>query len=204
MGHRFMEIAFTDEVKREQERHGSRANYARAEGGEPWADELGPDETAFLTARDSFYMASVGSSGWPYVQHRGGPPGFVKVLDPRTFGFADFRGNRQYVSVGNVRGDDRVATIFVDYPRRQRLKILGHARLVGEDEPELLARLRDPGYRARVERGWVITVAGFDWNCPQHITPRWTEAEIAAATQPLRDRVAELERELAALRKPAR
>lgn len=198
MGHRFAELAFTPRVQQAQEAAGSRANYARLHGGPDFNDVLGPDEEQFLAARDSLYLATVGETGWPYVQHRGGPPGFVQVLDERTIGFADFRGNRQYVSVGNLAGDERIALIAVDYPRRRRLKLLGHARIVTiEGEPELLERLRTPAYRARVERGIVVTIAGFDWNCPQHITPRYTEAEIAAAAQPLRDRIAQLEAELA-------
>jgi predicted pyridoxine 5'-phosphate oxidase superfamily flavin-nucleotide-binding protein len=201
MGHRFAELAFTPRVQQAQEAAGSRANYARLHGGPDFNDVLGPDEEQFLAARDSLYLATVGETGWPYVQHRGGPPGFVKVLDERTIGFADFRGNRQYVSVGNLAGDQRIALIAVDYPRRRRLKLLGHARIVTADaEPALLERLRTPAYRARVERGIVVTIAGFDWNCPQHITPRYTEAEIAAATQPLRDRIAQLEVELQSAR----
>jgi predicted pyridoxine 5'-phosphate oxidase superfamily flavin-nucleotide-binding protein len=201
MGHRFAELAFTPRVQQAQEAAGSRANYARLHGGPDFNDVLGPDEEQFLAARDSLYLATVGETGWPYVQHRGGPPGFVKVLEERTIGFADFRGNRQYVSVGNLAGDQRIALIAVDYPRRRRLKLLGHARIVTADaEPALLERLRTPAYRARVERGIVVTIAGFDWNCPQHITPRYTEAEIAAATQPLRDRIAQLELELQSAR----
>ena len=198
MGRHFAEIAFTDRVKAMQEVQGSRAGYARFEGAEEPFDGLGPAEAAFLAARDSFYLATVSETGWPYVQHRGGPPGFVRVLDERTIGFADFRGNRQYVSVGNLAGDDRVALILVDYPRRRRLKVLGHARAVtAEDDPILLRRLEVEGYPAKVERGLIIAVAAFDWNCPQHITPRFTEAEIVAAIAPLHARIAELEAALA-------
>ena len=196
MGHRFAELAFTDRVRTLQEQEGSRASYARFEGGEAHHDRLGPAEAAFLAARDSFYLATVSETGWPYVQHRGGPPGFVKVLDERTVGFADFRGNRQYVSLGNLGGDDRVALILVDYPRRRRLKLLGHARAV--EDPATVARLAVEGYPAKVERGLLIEVAAFDWNCPQHLTPRFTEAEIAAAAAPLHARIAELEAALAA------
>jgi len=198
MSRHFAEIAFTDRVKAMQEVQGSRAGYARFEGAEEPFDGLGPAETGFLAARDSFYLATVSETGWPYVQHRGGPPGFVRVLDERTIGFADFRGNRQYVSVGNLAGHDRVALILVDYPRRRRLKVLGHARAVtAKDEPALLRRLEVEGYPAKVERGLIIAVAAFDWNCPQHITPRFTEAEIAAAVAPLHARIAELEAALA-------
>ena len=199
MGHRFAELAFTDRVKAVQEREGTRGSYARFEGGEAHHDRLGPAEAEFLAARDSLYMATISETGWPYVQHRGGPKGFVKVLDERTIGFADFRGNRQYVSVGNLQGDDRVALILVDYPNRRRLKLLGRARAItAEDDPVTLGRLEVPGYRAKVERGLVIAVEALDWNCPQHITPRFTEEEVTAAVAPLHARIAELEAALAA------
>jgi len=181
MGHRFAELAFTPKVRAIQELQGSRAHYARMEGGEPFNDELTEREAQFLSERDSLYMASVSETGWPYVQHRGGPPGFLKVIDPRTIGFADFRGNRQYVSVGNLATDDRVALILVDYPNRSRLKLLGHAQVIAPEQTELLAALQTPGYRGKVERGLLIKVAAFDWNCPQHITPRYTQAEWSAA-----------------------
>ncbi|MGD9509394.1 MAG: pyridoxamine 5'-phosphate oxidase family protein [Geminicoccaceae bacterium] len=198
MGHRFADIAFTDRVKALQKVQGSRTAYSRLEGGEVHHNRLGVAEAAFLAERDSFYMATVSETGWPYVQHRGGPPGFIKVLDERTLGFADFRGNQQFVSVGNLVGDDRVALILVDYPRRRRLKILGHARVVTvHDDPDLVRRFELDTYPAKIERALVITVDAFDWNCPQHITPRFTEAEIAAAVAPLRARIAELEAELA-------
>lgn len=178
MPHKFAEIAFTDAVKRLQEKHGSRGAYARLEGETDVHGKLGPDEAAFLSLRDSFYMASVGETGWPYIQHRGGPRGFVRVLDEGTIGFADFTGNRQYITLGNVTGNDRVALFFMDYPNRTRLKLLGHASIVPPDDAATLARLKLPGYKARVERGIVVRVAGFDWNCPQHITPRYTVEEI--------------------------
>src|SRR5689334_16589812 len=197
MRHHFGDIAFTDRVKALQEIHGSRAAYARMEGGEAQPDRLGP-EAAFLAARDSLYMATVSETGWPYVQHRGGPPGFIKVLNDHTVGFADFRGNQQFVSLGNLAGDGRVALILVDYPRRRRLKILGHARAVtDEDDPAWRNRFEVEGYPARMERALVIDVVAFDWNCPQHITPRFTETEIAAAVAPLHARIAELEAALA-------
>ena len=178
MGHRFAALAFTESVREVQETLGSRAGYAAMDKGEDTNHVLAEREAAFIGARDSFYMASVSETGWPYVQHRGGPGGFVRVLDERTIGFADFRGNRQYVSVGNLRKDDRVALIFMDYPNRARLKVLGRVRLVGGGEAGLLARLEVPGYRARVERGFIIRIEAFDWNCSQHITPRYTEAEV--------------------------
>jgi len=193
MGHRFAEIAFTPRVRDVQTREGSRTHYARAELGPDTNDRLGEAERAFIEARDSFYMASVSETGWPYVQHRGGPVGFLKALDERTIGFADFRGNRQYVSVGNLGHDDRVAMILVDYPTRTRLKILGHARIVDSPDAVTMSRLAVPGYRARVERVIVVDVVAFDWNCPQHITPRYTTAEVEVMVAPLRERIRELE-----------
>jgi uncharacterized protein len=179
-----------------QKAMGSSTHYEKTMRGEPYNQELGPDEMAFIKLRDMFYMASVSETGWPYVQHRGGPPGFIKVLDATSLGFADYRGNRQYVSVGNVSTDDRVALILVDYPNRTRLKLFGHARIVNSDEPEILAALNTPAYRARVERGFIIKVAAYDWNCPQHITPRFTEAEIASVMGSLRERIRDLETQL--------
>lgn len=202
---RFAEIAFTPAVKAVQTRMRSRAAYARLARADGTPDRLGEDEVAFLAARDSFYLASVGEGGWPYVQHRGGPPGFVRVLDAETIAFADYRGNRQYVSVGNVAGDERVAMIVVDYANRARLKVLARASVT--EEPEILARVIDPAYAARVERAFVLRVEGLDWNCPQHITPRYTAREVEDATAPLRRRLAELEEEnrrLRALRDAAR
>ena len=197
MSHRFAEIAFTPNVKKAQEINGSRRSYARLDKGEVHHDVLGPREAAFIAERDSFYMATVSETGWPYIQHRGGAPGFVRVLDQKTIGFADFRGNRQYISVGNLETNDRVSMILMDYPNRARLKILGRARLVGLDEQDILTRLSLPDYRAVVERGFVITVEAFDWNCPQHITPRFTPAEIEKAVAPLHQRIVELEQMLA-------
>jgi predicted pyridoxine 5'-phosphate oxidase superfamily flavin-nucleotide-binding protein len=161
-------------------------------------DRLGEKETAFIAQRDGFDLASLGETGWPYVQFRGGAPGFLRVLDERTLGWADFRGNLQYVSVGNVTVTYRVSLFLMDYAKRRRLKIFGHAtlRAVGADDG-LAARLAVPGYEATVERAAIVRVAGFDWNCPQHITPRFTLAEVERATQPLRDRIAELEARLA-------
>ncbi|MGH8522972.1 MAG: pyridoxamine 5'-phosphate oxidase family protein [Gammaproteobacteria bacterium] len=139
-----------------------------------------------MAERDSFYIGSVGENGWPYVQHRGGPKGFLKVLDEKTIGFADFRGNRQYISVGNVNEDDRVSLLLMDYPNRQRLKLWARARIVDPNEqPELVARLEMPTYRARIERGIVMTIEAVDWNCPQHITPRYTQAELEGLIAPL-------------------
>lgn len=194
MPHGFADIAFTDTVKRLQEEMGSRSAYARmSEAPGRQNSRLGDAEVAFIGARDSFYMATVGETGWPYMQHRGGPAGFVRVLDDATMGFADFRGNRQYVSVGNLQTNNRISLFFMDYPGRQRLKLFGRARVIGPDQPALLARLEVADYRARVERGILISVEGFDWNCPQHITPRIAADQVAAATATLSHRIAELE-----------
>lgn len=193
MTSRFLNIVFTPAVKTAQEAHGSRSAYARRDSaGE--ADRLTESEAAFIAARDSFYMATVSETGWPYIQHRGGAPGFVKLLDDCTLGFADFGGNRQYVSVGNLSRDDRAALFFMDYPQRRRLKLLGRVRAVDlAASPELAAALIDGSYKARVERGFVIDVAAFDWNCAQHIAPRYTMEEIAPTIEALRARIAELE-----------
>jgi len=180
MGHKFAEIAFTPNVRQVQEQNGSRKNYVQMESGPDSNDRLGDREAEFIAARDSLYMATVSETGWPYIQHRGGPPGFLRVLDDKTIGFSDFRGNRQYVSVGNLAHDDRVSLILIDYPNRERLKILGRSRIIGKDDENELAKLSVPGYRAVVERGLVITIEAFDWNCPLHITPRFTRAEIEA------------------------
>jgi len=182
MAHRYAQIAFTRDVRQAQAEHGSRPAYARLDEGEARNDRLGAFEAAFIAARDSFYMATVNADGWPYVQHRGGPAGFVRVLDERTLGFADFAGNRQYVSLGNALGDDRVSLFFMDYPNRARLKLFGRISVVPGDDLDTLVRLEDADYRARVERGFLIRVEAFDWNCPQHITRRFTEAEWAART----------------------
>lgn len=179
MASAFAKIAFTPNVQAAQARMGSGDAYRSAASGEVEPVELSPYEIDFIAARDSFYQGTVGENGWPYVQHRGGPTGFLKVLDARTIGYADFSGNRQYISVGNLEGDDRVSLFLMDYPGQRRLKIWGRARLIDEDaEPALIARLESPDYRARVERGVVITVEAFDWNCPKYITPRFTEHEV--------------------------
>ncbi|MBA2127385.1 pyridoxamine 5-phosphate oxidase [Hyphomicrobium methylovorum] len=201
MRHRFADLMFTPRVQKIQAEQGSRASYARMIG-QPQAgsDPLTVHEAEFIAARDSFYMATVSETGWPYVQHRGGLPGFLKVIDAHTIGFADYRGNRQYVSAGNLSGDDRVALFLMDYPNRQRLKLIGHASIIDpETEPEIAAKLQD-GYAARVERGIIIHVEGYDWNCPQHITPRFSVPQIEDMLQPLKERLAALEQENAALR----
>lgn len=214
MSEGYAAIAGTGEVRAAQARLGSRGVQARLEGRAAQArlgsrgapvrlgragaapptaeprDPLGASERAFVGARDGFYLASVSSSGWPYVQFRGGPVGFVRSPDGHTLAWADFRGNRQYLSTGNVAGDERVALFFMDYPNRQRLKVFGRARTVdAKDDPDLVAGLVVPGYRAVVEQGFVVTVAAFDWNCPRHITPRYSEPELEALLAPVRDAV---------------
>lgn len=202
MTHRFAEIAFTDSVKAAQEHYRTRSQNERFETHGGPNDALGPGEAEFIAARDSFYMATVSETGWPYVQHRGGPTGFLRVLNPRQLVFADFRGNTQYVSVGNLTHNNRVALILMDYPRRLRLKIQGRARIVDSTEldPEMLRRVEMPTYRARVERVMLIDVEAFDWNCPQHITPRFTQAEVDVVVQPLRHKIALLEAQLREIR----
>ena len=198
MGHAYHDIAFTDAVKALQKARGSRDAYARFEDGPMRGDRIGPDEAAFIAARDSFYMASTGATGWPYVQHRGGPSGFLRVLDDKTLGFADFAGNKQFVSLGNLQHDDRVSLFLMDYANRARLKLFGRASVIASEDAGTLSRLSVPGYRARIERGLRIHVEAFDWNCPQHITPRYTEAEVAQVVKGLTDRIATLQDTLAA------
>jgi predicted pyridoxine 5'-phosphate oxidase superfamily flavin-nucleotide-binding protein len=182
MSHQFAEIMFTDGVKIAQEHVGSRTQYERFTHATGPNDELSAQEADFIARRDSFYIASVNSDGWPYVQHRGGPTGFLRVIGPKCLAFADFRGNKQMISVGNVATNERVSLILMDYPNRRRLKILGHMRVVDADDvtPEALAAVDLGDYSARVKRAVYIDVAAFDWNCPQHITPRYTEEEFAA------------------------
>ena len=204
MTNQFADIAFTPSVRAVQESMGSRRLYARASSEATNGPPLGEGELDFISRRDSFYMASVSETDWPYVQHRGGPVGFLKAVSPSTLGFADYRGNRQYVSVGNVQKNDRIALILVDYPNRERLKILGHARVVSPEETALLDSLKTSNYGARVERGIIIDVAAYDWNCQQHITARFTEAEVETAVAPLRARLSQLEAELIACSESAR
>ena len=185
MSRRFPEITFGDSVKQVQEEQGSRRMGENLEN-QPFDDNtLTPREQQFIGSLDHFYMASTAESGWPYVQFRGGPMGFLKVLDERTLAFADFRGNRQYVSLGNLKKDDRVALFFMDYANQTRLKLLGRVRVVGSQESNLLKDLELGEYRARVERGFAIRVEAFDWNCPQHITPRYTEAQVRELMAPI-------------------
>lgn len=189
MAHKYAELMFTENVKSMQQQQGSRKSYARMEHGDDYNAQLGHKELEFLSESDSFYMASVSETGWPYVQHRGGPKGFIKIIDEATIGFADFRGNKQYISVGNFQANNRVSVFFMDYKNKRRLKMIGRVQVVGENESDILEKLSDPDYKAKVERGLIITIEGFDWNCPQHITPRYTKEDI----QPLMDKLVELE-----------
>jgi len=202
MGRRFAELTFTPLVKEQQEEHGSRHLYERVEQSVDRGDRLGEAEQAFIGERDGFYMASVTETGWPYVQYRGGPVGFLHVLDERTIGFADFRGNKQYISTGNLLHDDRVALFLMDYPNQSRLKILGRAKIhEGDaDAQRLIETLRMPEERAPVERALLIQVEAFDWNCPQHITSRYSEQELTKILAPMRRRLEELEAENKRLR----
>jgi hypothetical protein len=204
MAYGFLDIATTPSVRAAQAANGAAGLYDKV-GGNRRFDRFTEAEADFIAARDSFYMASVSETGWPYVQHRGGPPGFLKLIDPTTLGFAEFRGNRQYITLGNTNADNRVALILMDYPNRRRLKIFARieAREVGDDpadDPGIAAAVAVPGYRGLVERVFLLHLEAFDWNCPQHITPRFTEAEVAAATAPLTARLAALEAENNALR----
>ena len=200
MPYGFLDIASTPAVRAAQEANGAADFWANFHG-DRLSDRFTEAEAAFIAERDSLYMATVSESGWPYVQHRGGPPGFIRILDEKTLAIADFRGNRQYISTGNLTANDRAALILMDYPHRRRLKIYAHieARDLAAD-PELAAKLTLPDYRAKVERGLIMHLAAFDWNCPQHITPRFSEAELAPALAPIRARLEALEAENQALR----
>ena len=202
MGRRFAELAFTPLVKEQQKKHGSRRQYERVEQSIIAGSELGPDEQEFIRTRDGLYMASVSESGWPYIQYRGGSKGFLRVLDEQTLGFADLRGNKQYISLGNLQHDDRVALFLMDYPSQSRLKILGHVEFHEDDASakELIETLRVPEEKTPAERAVLIHVEAFDWNSPQHITPRYTQEELAEILEPMRRRLEALEAENARLR----
>lgn len=203
---KYLDIATTPSVAAAQEHYGSAAPWAQVDMGDraelaEQSQPLGSPEIAFISERDGFYLASVSETGWPYVQYRGGLPGFLKLVDASTLGFADFRGNRQYITTGNVQANDRVSLFLMDYAHRQRLKIFGRMRIVdAAEDATLAAKLVVPGYRGRVERLVLIDVKAFDWNCPQHITPRFTQAEIEGALAPVRDELATLRRENERLR----
>jgi predicted pyridoxine 5'-phosphate oxidase superfamily flavin-nucleotide-binding protein len=178
MTRKYTRITFTDSVKEAQEHYGSRTTAQRVEEWDMDDEHLSENEREFISKRDGFYMATVNGDGWPYLQFRGGPRGFLKVLDDATLAYADFRGNRQYISTGNARANDRVALFFMDYATQRRLKVMARAEIVdADDRPDLLERVALEGYRARVERVVQLHVVAFDWNCPQHITPRFTRDE---------------------------
>jgi len=195
MGYGFLDTLRTPSVEAARKANGGDTAWANFAGHRDF-DRFTDDERAFISQRDSFYMATVTENGWPYMQHRGGAPGFLRVLDDRTLGFADFRGNRQYISVGNLSVDDRAALFLMDYANRARLKILGRVEVKDlKDDPDLAAKLAVPGYKAKVERAMLIHLQNFDWNCPQHITPRFTQAELEPALAPIRKRLIDLQQE---------
>jgi len=189
------DIAFTSSVKSVQERLGSRKGYASMEQRGGWSNVVTPELVAFLSERDTFFISTANAEGQPYIQHRGGPPGFLKVLDDRTLGFADFSGNRQYITVGNLEDNPKAFIFLMDFANRRRIKIWGRAEVV-ENDPRLREKLFDPAYGSEPERMIVFHLDAWDVNCPQHIKPRFTEEEIEESLQSLRDRIAELESEL--------
>jgi uncharacterized protein len=198
----FGSLVFTPLVKKLQERYGSRRQYERMENSGATQDRLTEFETEFLAQRDSFYMATTGATGWPYIQHRGGLKGFLKVIDDRTLAFADLRGNKQYISTGNLLTDNRVAIIMVDYPRQARLKILGRVEIFeGEKAEGWLDKVRMREEKTPIERVFVIQVEAYDWNCPQHITPRYSVEELRDGMKDVEQRIHSLEQENESLRK---
>jgi len=197
MARAFAELAFTDSVKAAQQRNGSREFNQRFEVSPDRRDRITETDADFIARRDSFYQATLGENGWPYMQHRGGPVGFLKVLDNQHLGYADFRGNRQYLSVGNLSHDERICLFLMDYTNRARLKIWGRAAIV--EEPAIIASLQDASYKAPVERAVIIAVEALEWNCSKHITQRFTEAQIQAAIAPLLEENEQLKARLAAL-----
>lgn len=202
MAMKYLDLAITESVRQAQKQYyGHPARIVDA----PERDPLGEAEIEFIATRDSFYLGTVNENGWPYVQHRGGPKGFLRVLNPTTLVFADYRGNRQLLSTGNLSVNNRVSLFLMDYPTRTRLKIFGHAKV--EDaklHPDLVVDLSDLGARARVERIVFIEVASFDWNCQQHITPRYSIEEVKELAGSLQARITELETELQVVRAEAR
>lgn len=200
MAYGFLDIAATPSVKAAQAENGSAHLWSDFKGHRAF-DRFTESEIAFLAERDSFYLATVSETGWPYVQHRGGPRGFLRVIDDRTLAFADFAGNRQYISLGNLGADGRVSLILMDYVNRRRLKIFVHAEVKRvADDPELVEKIATPGYRGRIERIFVLHLDAFDWNCPQHITQRFDAADVAQAIGTLQARIETLEAENKALR----
>ncbi len=201
MSHKFFDLTFTESVKKAQEKYGSRRSYARSEGGQPDFYGLGDAEQDFIEQRDGFYMATVNNEGQPYIQFRGGAQGFLKVLDHKTLGFADFRGNMQYISVGNLQENKKAALFLMDYPNQTRLKILANVEIKdAKDAPELIEKLIVPDYKAKIERALILHVEAFDWNCPQHITQRYTMDEIKQMVAPMNEHIAKLEAEIEELK----
>lgn len=200
MAYGFLDVAITPSVRAVQAEMGADHIWGDFNGHRQF-DRLTENERAFIGERDSFYMASVSETGWPYIQHRGGPHGFLKLLDDQTLAFADYRGNRQYISTGNLAANSRACLFLMDYPRRARLKVYVHVERLGlDDDPDLTTLVTDSSYKAKLERIFRLRLVSFDWNCPQHITPRFTEEEVGMAVRPLRERLAELEAENAELR----
>ncbi|GAA3916820.1 pyridoxamine 5'-phosphate oxidase [Chitinophaga oryziterrae] len=196
----YASLAFTEAVRDMQEKLGSRKSYARLEN-RSYVDGLTGNETGFISDRDSFYMATIGENGYPYIQHRGGPQGFIKVLDTKQLGIIDYKGNAQYITVGNITTNNNVALIMVDYPTRTRLKLYAKARIVEpKDDPALYARLDLEGYEFRPERMMVFDVEAYDWNCQQHITPRYSIEEINKAFASQSKYILQLEAELKKLK----
>lgn len=196
MPHKFAQIAFTKNVRQVQLEHNSRESYARLDEREDYNFLLSEKEAEFIKQRDSFYMASVSETNWPYLQHRGGPKGFMRVLNASTLGFVDFKGNKQYISTGNFRTNNRVALFFMDYPNKRRLKLLGKIKTVANDDWDTLAGLELDDYPARIERAFLVHVEAFDWNCPQHIVPRFTEEELEKRLSPLITEITVLKKRL--------
>ncbi len=194
------DVAFTPSVKAQQQRLGSRNGYASMETKGGWSDVITDDLAAFIAERDSLYLGTASAEGQPYIQHRGGPVGFLKVLDEHTLAFADFIGNKQYISMGNLAENDRVSIFLMDYPNRRRIKIWGRAEFI-EGDQVLLERVVDPNYKGVPQRVFLIHLEAWDVNCPQHITPRFTEEEIESREQELHKRIAELEAENDRLRR---
>lgn len=199
MAYTYLDLLTTEGVKDAQSENDARDQWAGFEGKREFTS-FDENAAAFIAKRDSFYMASMSESGWPYIQHRGGPEGFLKVLDDTTLGFADYSGNRQYITLGNVRSNDRVALFLMDYPRRKRMKMLANLQAFPADTSELMERLVDPAYRANVERLYTLRLAAYDWNCPQHIVQRFTKVQMQEALAPIEQELEQLRAENSALK----
>lgn len=202
MANKFYDIIFTDDVKAAQKHYGSRRGYERIQSGATFQNVVLSDaEIDFIENADGFYLATVNEQNQPYIQFRGGRKGFLKILDEKTLGFADFRGNLQYISVGNLQKNKKAALFLMDYANQRRLKILAEIEIKdAPDAPELIEKLRDENYQANIERAFILRVEAFDWNCPQHITPRYTIEQIKQIIQPLNEQIAELKKEIERLK----